>query len=180
MTEEALGSVGTTNPAPCKAGIVKVAGQTAPPVVPVQVTLVQARPVATGSCTTVLLAAPGPALLTVRVYVVVVPLTTELTAFDLVTLTLAGGCSVVVVGGGVTGGWLPAAGPSISVTAVLVIVPVALLLIVTLNSTVAVAPKAMTPAAWPLLLTAAAVAKSMTPPAKSATATPLSLVLPAT
>ena len=93
-----------------------------------------------------------------------VPLTTELTPFDLVTVTLAAGCSVVDVGGGVTGGWLTAAEPSISVTAVLVIGPVALALIVTLNSTVAVAPKAITPAAWPLLFTAAAVTKGIRPP----------------
>ena len=50
----------------------------------------------------------------------------------------------------------------------------------TWNCTVAVAPTAITPAAFPGLLTNAAVAKGITPPEPSGTATPLSLVLPAT
>ena len=73
---------------------------------------------------------------------------------------------------------VPAPAPSGSMVAVLT--TVAPLSAATWNCTLAVAPNAITPAALPGLLTNAAVANGMAPPEPSATAIPLSFVLPAT
>lgn len=73
---------------------------------------------------------------------------------------------------------VPGPEPSGSMLAVLTTVPA--LVAATPNWTVATAPTAITPGDWPGLLTRAAVANGMTPPGKSATALPFSLVLPTT
>ena len=63
------GRVGITIPAPCNNGTVVLAaiGQAAKPVALPQVTLVTFSPATAGSVTTALLAALGPAFVTVRV-----------------------------------------------------------------------------------------------------------------
>src|SRR5689334_8907920 len=126
-------------------------------------------------------AGPVPPLTTLMVYSIVSPgeppggAVSVTIAAALVEASWATGLLVCVVIGGIG-----PPGPSGSIDATFSIDELTPALTVTLNCTAAAAPGAITPGAAPGLLINRGFVNGITPPARSATAAPLSVVLPGT